>query len=306
MRAKAKAFVEKQKTTSNLSNQVNASNSKQKVDPNHFTCKFCNGSIDAQTLRFVHENFCLVGNSQTPTPKQQQPSNPKKKSCDNNQQKGRNNAEQLNSGTQMGEESTQGSNSQRNIPSGANDDIEDQQHDFDEDQKIEEFARKLELIQKMPNRYQGSGGQRRRRKLKPNISKDWVNKLRKQLKSQQNPQNRNIDGVSNSSESVGSYASSSNSNSNGKKLKIPNQYNSEASFAKKKGRLSDLSADQIKIQMQDHPEAQQRKDTAAGNQSQALPSFDKGSFNPKKLNLSMSAAQNRKKLQAAANSKASK
>jgi len=62
---------------------------------------------------------------------------------------------------------------------------------------------------------------------------------------------------------VGSYASSSNSNSNSKKMKIPNQYNSEASFAKKKGRLSDLSTDQIKIQMQDHPEAQSRKDTSA-------------------------------------------
>ena len=46
-------------------------------------------------------------------------------------------------------------------------------------------------------------------------------------------------------------------------MKIPNQYNSEASFAKKKGRLSDLSTDQIKIQMQDHPEAQSRKDTSA-------------------------------------------
>jgi hypothetical protein len=62
------------------------------------------------------------------------------------------------------------------------------------------------------------------------------------------------DGISNSSESVGSYASSSNSNSNSKKMGNSAQYNSEASFAKKKGRLADLSADQIKINHSNHPD----------------------------------------------------
>ena len=59
--------------------------------------------------------------------------------------------------------------------------------DDDEDKSIEEFAKNLEQISKQPlPKIAFSGGQRRRRKLKPNISKEWVNKLRKQLKSQQN------------------------------------------------------------------------------------------------------------------------
>lgn len=48
----------------------------------------------------------------------------------------------------MGEESTQGSNSHR-VASGqytTNDAADDDYNNFDEDQKIEEFARKLELI----------------------------------------------------------------------------------------------------------------------------------------------------------------
>lgn len=53
----------------------------------------------------------------------------------------------------------------------------------DEERDIQEFARKLEIIQKQPPiRYIGMNGkQRRRRKLKPNVSADWLNKLRKEL-----------------------------------------------------------------------------------------------------------------------------
>jgi hypothetical protein len=46
----------------------------------------------------------------------------------------------------------------------------------DEDLEIEKFAKNLEMIQRQPPMFLG---QRRRKKLKPNFSKDWVNNLRK-------------------------------------------------------------------------------------------------------------------------------
>lgn len=53
----------------------------------------------------------------------------------------------------------------------------------DEDRAVEEFAKKLEYISKQPPmRFTNQG--RRRRKLKPNVSKDWIQTLQKQLKSQ--------------------------------------------------------------------------------------------------------------------------
>jgi len=68
VRAKAKALVENKKTGSTIGNQI-LTNQKQKLDPNLFTCKYCNGSVDQATQKFVHENFCLVGNSsQMPKP----------------------------------------------------------------------------------------------------------------------------------------------------------------------------------------------------------------------------------------------
>lgn len=58
MRAKAKAFIEKQQQQ-----KANAANKKEEkpIDPNNFTCKFCNGSVNQKTGKFVHEKFCLVG-----------------------------------------------------------------------------------------------------------------------------------------------------------------------------------------------------------------------------------------------------
>ena len=73
----------------------------------------------------------------------------------------------------------------------------------EEDLEIEKFAKNLEQIQSRPPIFLG---QRRRKKLKPNFSKDWVKSLRKQLKSQL------TDGPISSSESMSSYTSDRNGN----------------------------------------------------------------------------------------------
>jgi hypothetical protein len=87
--------------------------------------------------------------------------------------------------------------------------------------------------------------------LKPNISKDWVKELRKQLKSE-------IKDPTSSSESMSSYTSDRTGN--------------QSQDVNKKTRLSDLTADQIQIK-------------------------DNVKFNPSKLNLSVSASQNKKNMQ---------
>ena len=58
MRLKAKNFIQKQRELE----EAAAESEKQdkQLDPNNFTCKFCNGGIDAKSLKFVHEKFCLV------------------------------------------------------------------------------------------------------------------------------------------------------------------------------------------------------------------------------------------------------
>ena len=78
------------------------------------------------------------------------------------------------------EVSTQGSNSVSRAAGSV-----DAEYSQDEERDIQEFAKKLENIQKQPPlRYVGMNGkQRRRRKLKPNVSVDWLNQLRKELNS---------------------------------------------------------------------------------------------------------------------------
>jgi hypothetical protein len=53
---------------------------------------------------------------------------------------------------------------------------------LDEDQFIAEFAKSLEQIQKQPSTLRYSHTSRRKRKLKPNFSKDWVKELRKSIR----------------------------------------------------------------------------------------------------------------------------
>lgn len=79
------------------------------------------------------------------------------------------------------EVSTQGSNSVSRAAGSV-----DAEYSQDEERDIQEFAKKLENIQKQPPlRYVGvNGKQRRRRKLKPNVSVDWLNQLRKELSNQ--------------------------------------------------------------------------------------------------------------------------
>jgi|APSaa5957512535_1039671.scaffolds.fasta_scaffold133500_1 hypothetical protein len=55
---------------------------------------------------------------------------------------------------------------------------------IDEDKQIEEFAKTLEEnMKRPPPRYAIIGGQRRRRKLKPNVSKDWLKRLKDEISS---------------------------------------------------------------------------------------------------------------------------
>jgi len=81
-----------------------------------------------------------------------------------------------------------GPNSDFNSTRGSSnyqDDKNDPEDNQDEDKQIAEFAKKLEQnLKHPPLRTIGAGGQRRRRKLKPNVSKDWLNKKRRELKSQ--------------------------------------------------------------------------------------------------------------------------
>ena len=104
----------------------------------------------------------------------------------------------------------------------------EEKEDLEEDLRILEFAKKLESI-----KIGSSCGQRRRRKLKPNVSKDWLNKLRRQLKNNSNEPimqlgaDKGIE-ISHSSESGGGYTSSSNSNSNDKNRLLSQQSDSNA------------------------------------------------------------------------------
>jgi len=54
MRLKAKAFIAQQTL-----GQPESEKSKP-IDPNLFTCKFCNGTIEPQTQKFRHEKFCIA------------------------------------------------------------------------------------------------------------------------------------------------------------------------------------------------------------------------------------------------------
>ena len=66
MRLKAKNFIQKQKEKDELIEQQQKQEASKSIDPNNFTCKFCNGSIDQKSLKFVHEKFCLVANKNAP------------------------------------------------------------------------------------------------------------------------------------------------------------------------------------------------------------------------------------------------
>ena len=86
------------------------------------------------TQKFVHEAFCLVGNSQNQQKQQQIQASQKKKSVDSNIPKSRNaNNEQVDSNftsnTQLGDKSTQGTNSVK----GTSLKNQDSDHDLDED-----------------------------------------------------------------------------------------------------------------------------------------------------------------------------
>jgi hypothetical protein len=101
----------------------------------------------------------------------------------------------------------------------------------DEDKQVEEFARKLEYISKQPPmRFVNQG--KRRRKLKPNVSHDWIQTLQKQLKTQRHDkENTHID--SQDSESIGAVSFNSNP--------------AEGSEIYKKMRLKDVTADSIQV-----------------------------------------------------------
>lgn len=61
MRLKAKAFIaQNQQAQKEKEAQEQTKTKKKSIDPNHYTCKFCNGTIDPKTANFVHEKFCLV------------------------------------------------------------------------------------------------------------------------------------------------------------------------------------------------------------------------------------------------------
>lgn len=57
MRLKAKAFIAQQAAQKQQQEKKAAP-----IDTNNFTCKFCNGSIETASNKFVHEKFCLVAN----------------------------------------------------------------------------------------------------------------------------------------------------------------------------------------------------------------------------------------------------
>jgi hypothetical protein len=96
------------------------------VDPNNFTCKFCNGSVNLKSMKFVHEKFCLVASNPSP-----QTSNWKSLGEKGAKSKPKNDS------AQKIETSTQASSHQKETIT--------EQYD-EEDQHIEEFARKLEMI----------------------------------------------------------------------------------------------------------------------------------------------------------------
>ena len=62
MRLKAKNFIAKQRENEEHEQQLKQEELAKQIDPNNYTCKFCNGSIDQKTMKFVHEKFCLVAN----------------------------------------------------------------------------------------------------------------------------------------------------------------------------------------------------------------------------------------------------
>lgn len=125
MRLKAKNFIQKQKENDELIEQQQKQEASKSIDPNNFTCKFCNGSIDQKSLKFVHEKFCLVANKNAP--QSTEPAPPKEQEKSKSSQKKAN--------KKITDCSTQG---------------ESEEGTLEEDKQIEEFAKKLDMIHKLP------------------------------------------------------------------------------------------------------------------------------------------------------------
>lgn len=161
-------------------------------------CKFCNGTVEPKSNKFMHEKHCTMNVQPKPEPEVKQDKVKKSKKAG-----------------KLSDHST------------LNSSMNTQGDMQDEDRVIEEFARKMELISKQPPmRFVNNG--RRRRRLKPNVSNDWLNGLKKQIQ-QQSCDGTQID--SNDSESQG--ATSLNSGTN--------------SLDTKKPKLKDMTADHIQV-----------------------------------------------------------
>ena len=195
MRVKAKAFVQGT-TRDTVSEQKSKS-----IDPNNFTCKFCNGTVEIKSNKFMHEKQCIMF-TQTKTEPEAK-ADPK--------------AKKSKKAPKLSENST------------LNSSMHTQGEMLDEDRAIEEFARKMEIISKQPPlRFVNTG--RRKRRLKPNVSKDWLNNLRKQIQLQSGEKDcAPID--SNDSESLGAMSLNSGTNS----------------LDAKKTKLKDMTAEHIQV-----------------------------------------------------------
>ena len=53
MRLKAKAFVSQHQPAFDLDK------AKKSIDPNNFTCTFCNGTVDSASNKFIHDKICI-------------------------------------------------------------------------------------------------------------------------------------------------------------------------------------------------------------------------------------------------------
>lgn len=208
MRIKAKAFVSQQ--TNQTIDELTSSQKGKSIDPSNFMCKFCNGTVEANSLKFVHEKFCIMLSQNPVTPKVDNNDAPKPPSDTKIAKKTK-------------KETTKNPVSKGKISDSStqNSSICTQGEIENEDRQIEEFARKLEQISKQPPmKFVNTG--RRRRKLKPNVSKDWLNSLKKQIKQQSSVEKDDTQLDTLDSESVGAQSM-------------------------KESRLKDISADHVTI-----------------------------------------------------------
>lgn len=238
MRLKAKAFMaQNQQAQKDKEAQDQSKTKKKSIDPNHYTCKFCNGTIDPKTATFVHEKFCLVAKTHIQHDQADRNNgdriHPSESGRRDKKSQKSDLSNKLKRYLQTGQSAAPSDFNSTRGSSNYQDDKNDPEDNQDEDKQIAEFAKKLEQnLKHPPLRTICAGGQRRRRKLKPNVSKDWLNKKRRELKSQIQQNFSDKDNMYDASFSE----SKSNASPDGKQF---------SSIDSRNKQLDDLTPDQI-------------------------------------------------------------